>query len=149
MQETVKAVSAELQNYADRGIFQNFSLAEQAGKGSVNYRFHWLAEMPFNLRLNVQKSEIEIKDVLPAVPFRSKMDKEFRSFLQQRSAESIPSHRRLDDQRFTFSCKNLRRNYRLVLVFNPVMVAMLQKQRLTFFMKYLIFVMTFCLFQSR
>lgn len=106
MQETVKAVSAELQNYADRGIFQNFSLVEQASNGSVKYRFHWLAEMPFNLTLYAQKSKIEIRDILPAVPFRSEMDKEFRIFLQQRSAESVPLHRRLDDQRFTFSCKN-------------------------------------------
>jgi len=106
MQEIVKVVSAELKGYADRGIFRNFSTVQSGNSRNVNFRFHWLAESPFHLTLNPAKPELVLKGVLPSVPFRSDMDREFRDFLRQRCDSSIPSHRRLDADRFEFSCRN-------------------------------------------
>lgn len=105
MSTVFSSVRSELQTYADRGIFQNFSVSDPRG-GKAEFRFHWLAEKPFQLNLNVNKCELEIKDVLPAIPYRSDMDKEFRDFLTARSDASIPEHRRLDSNRYSFQCKN-------------------------------------------
>ncbi len=119
MQEIVKAVSSELQNYADRGIFQNFSQVPSSKGGIVDFRFSWLADSPFHLKLNSSKPELELKDVLPAVPFRSDMDKAFRTFLRQRSDVSIPPHRRLDVERFAFNCRNRQQNLSVIIGFRP------------------------------
>lgn len=119
MQEIVKAVSSELQNYADRGVFQNFSLAPTARGDSVDFWFHWLTSSPFHLKLNSSKPELELKNVLPAVPFRSDMDKAFRAFISQRSDASIPSHRRLDAERFDFNCRNRQQNLSVIIGFRP------------------------------
>ena len=106
MQEIAEAVSSELQNYANRGVFQNFSTNESTNGSTINYRFHWLAQSPFQIGLDTNKSELELKNVLPSVPFRSAMDKDFRAFVKQRCDVSIPVHRRLDAERFDFTCRN-------------------------------------------
>ena len=117
MQEVVKAVSAELQQYADRGIFQNFSQVAAGGGNKVNYRFNWLADSAFVLALKPDRQELELKDVLPAVPFRSDMDRAFRQFLILRSAASVPAHRRLDADRFGISCRNRQQKLSVILSF--------------------------------
>ena len=100
-----EVVRSELQTYADRGIFQNFSSSDLGGKFS-EFKFHWLTEKPFLLKLNVAKYELELKSVLPAVPFRSDMDKAFRSFLVERCSEGVPDHRKIDAKRFSIKAKN-------------------------------------------
>jgi hypothetical protein len=117
-QEVVKAVSAELQQYADRGIFQNFSQFVAGGGNTVSYRFNWLAESPFVLALKPNSQELELKELLPGVPFRSDMDRAFRQFLIQRSAASVPAHRRLDADRFAISCRNRQQKLSVILGFN-------------------------------
>ena len=110
-------VKSELQAYSDRGIFQKFSAREPNGS-NAEFRFNWLAEKPFQLRLNTEKCELELKDVLPAVPYRSEMDRAFREFLIKRSDDSIPSHRRLDSERFSFQCKNRSKNLSIKIGFD-------------------------------
>ena len=118
MHETVSTVNSELQNYADRGIFQNFSVKEAANGNSAEFRFHWLAESAFHLSLNAEKGQLELKDVLPSVPFRSSMDKAFRIFLIERCGQSVPEHRRLDRDRFSFSCRNRRQKLSIIIGFS-------------------------------
>lgn len=115
MQTVIEAVSSELQSYAHRGIFQNFSQAPSAT--GVDFRFHWLTEKPFHLQLNSKKSEIVLKAVLPAVPFRSDMDKAFRDFLNQRCDSSVPAHRRLNADRFDFNCRNRQKTLSVGIAF--------------------------------
>ncbi|MCH7815098.1 MAG: hypothetical protein IIC60_00885 [Proteobacteria bacterium] len=117
MQQIVRAVTSELQNYADRGIFQNFSRIQSADGSQVDFRFRWLATTPFHLKLNTSKPELELRNVLPAVPFRSEMDKAFRAFLIQRCDTSIASHRRLDGSRFAFNCRNRQQNLSVAIGF--------------------------------
>lgn len=105
-QDLVQAVKSELQAYADRGVFQNFGINESATANKVEFRFNWLTQTPFQLHLNTGKSQLEIRDVLPAVPFRSEMDKAFRQFIIDRCDKSLPAHRRLDGDKFAFSCRN-------------------------------------------
>ena len=100
-----EVVRSELQTYADRGIFQNFSSSDPGGKFS-EFKFNWLTEKPFLLRLNSTMHELELKGVLPAVPFRSDMDKAFRNFLVERCRDEIPTHRKIDAKRFSIKAKN-------------------------------------------
>ncbi|HJO12472.1 MAG: hypothetical protein QGG67_20525 [Gammaproteobacteria bacterium] len=118
MQELAKAVRTELQGYADRGIFQKFAVRD-AGGGVVEFCFNWLAEAPFYLRLNTNKPELELKDVLPSVPFRSEMDKALRKFIVSRSDEALPDHRRLDASRFDFTCRNRQGKLSIRIGFAP------------------------------
>lgn len=117
MSTVFTAVKSELQNYADRGIFQNFSVRDPSA-GRAEFKFSWLAENPFQINLNLNKSELEVRDVLPAVPYRSDMDKALREFLSSRCDKSIPEHRRLDGDRFSFQCKNRADTVSIVIGFN-------------------------------
>ncbi len=119
MQDIVGAVKAELQGYADRGVFRNFSISESTTGKAVEFRFQWLAESAFILKLNSEKPELQLRNVLPAVPFPSEMDTAFRNFLIQRCDESIPAHRRLDGGRFSFVCRNRQQMLSVVIGFAP------------------------------
>ena len=116
----VSAVTNELRSYADRGIFSNFSVRPSgAGAGLVHYRFHWLTDSSFHIKLNPARRVLELQELLPAVPFRSQMDKAFRQFLTGRAANSVPEHRRLDDQRFQFKCSNRQQKLSVAITFAP------------------------------
>ena len=110
-QSMVSEVTDELRSYAERGVFRKFSILP-ANRGLAKaryqtcYKFNWLSETPINLVLNPKKSSLNIVDVLPGIAYRSNMDKEFRSFLRDRTAAEVPEHRKLDDQRFKISCTN-------------------------------------------
>ena len=105
MTKVLEVFRSELQTYADRGIFQNFSCIN-VGDKFCEFKFHWMTNNPFILRLNVVKHELELRGVLPSVPYRSDMDNAFRRFLVSRCAEDIPTHRRLDGKRLSIKAKN-------------------------------------------
>ena len=105
MAKVYEVVRSELQTYADRGIFQSFSSSNLGDKLS-EFKFHWLTEKPFLMKLNALKHELELRSVLPAVPFRSDMDKAFRNFLVERCSAGIPEHRKIDAKRFSVKAKN-------------------------------------------
>ena len=117
MIEISDLVRSELQIYASRGIFQNFSVSNSGSK-NFKFKFDWLSKNTFSLRLNTEKCQIELQDVLPAVHFRSDMDKAFREFLGSRSALSVPSHRRLNENRFAIQVKNRRQNLSVIVNFS-------------------------------
>ena len=117
MIEISDLVRSELQTYASRGIFQNFSVSNSGSK-NLKFKFNWLSKKPFSLRLNTEKCQIELQDVLPAVHFRSDMDKAFREFLGSRSGLSVPSHRRLDENRFAIHVKNRHQNLSVIVNFS-------------------------------
>lgn len=119
MQELNGAVRTELQSYADRGVFRNF-IVSNSGGSTVDFYFNWLAEVPFHLRLNTNKAELELKDVLPSIPFRSEMDTALRNFITARCDESLPDHRRLDASRFNFTCRNRQQNLSIKIGFDPI-----------------------------
>ena len=96
---------SELQTYADRGIFQNLSCNNIENKVS-EFKFHWMTDKQFSLRLNVIKHQLELRNILPSVHYRSDMDNAFREFLLSRCAGEIPAHRRLDGKRLTIKARN-------------------------------------------
>ena len=105
MTKVLEVFRSELQTYADRGIFQNFSCINVGEKVS-EFKFHWMTEKPFLLRLNVVKHELELRRILPSVPYRSDMDNAFRRFLLARCAEEVPNHRRIDGKRLSIKARN-------------------------------------------
>ncbi len=110
---------SELQIYADRGIFQNLSCNNLGDKIS-EFKFHWMTDRQFLLRLNVIKHELELRNILPSVPYRSDMDNAFRGFLLSRCSEEIPVHRRLDDKRLTIKAKNKNGDVSVLIGFSEI-----------------------------
>ena len=117
MTKVLEVFRSELQTYADRGIFQNFSFINVGDKFS-EFKFHWMTEKPFLLRLNVVKHELELRRILPSVPYRSDMDNAFRRFLLERCAEEIPVHRLLDGTRLSIKAKNKNRDVSVLIGFS-------------------------------
>ena len=123
VEATISNVQATLEDYAHRGVFQKFSVATaDRGKAKqeqqVSFNFRWLCEDNFRVILNPTKNTLELHEVLPAAPFRSEIDQAFRDFLKQRTDKSIPEHRRLDDQRFSFKCSNKNQKLSIRINFN-------------------------------
>lgn len=106
MKDNAANIKTVFQDYADRGVFSNFSVLESNSKKPTQFVFNWLAETPFQIKHHSGRNELEIHRILPRVSYRSPMDKAFREFLQQRCADSVPEHRRLDDKKYRFSCRN-------------------------------------------
>ena len=117
MTEVFEVFSSELQAYADRGIFQNLS-CNILGEKISEFKFHWMTDKQFTLRLNVIKHELELRNILPSVPFRSDMDSAFREFIISRCAQEIPIHRRLDGERLNIKAKNKNGNVSVLIGFS-------------------------------
>ena len=96
---------SELQTYADRGIFQNLSCNNIENKVS-EFKFHWMTDKQFSMRLNVIKHQLELRNILLSVRYRSDMDNAFRRFLLARCAEEVPNHRRIDGKRLSIKARN-------------------------------------------
>ena len=84
---------SELQTYADRGIFQNLS-CNNLGNNVSEFKFHWMTDKQFSLRLNLVKHQLELRNILPSVPYRSDMDNAFREFLLSRCRAELYLHSR-------------------------------------------------------
>ena len=110
---------SELQTYADRGIFQNLS-CNNLGNNVSEFKFHWMTDKQFSLRLNLVKHQLELRNILPSVPYRSDMDNAFREFLLSRCAEEIPVHRRLDGKRLTIKAKNKNGDVSVLIGFSEI-----------------------------
>ena len=110
---------SELQTYADRGIFQNLSCNNLGDKVS-EFKFHWMTDKQFSLRLNVTRHELELRNILPSVPYRSDMDSAVRGFLLSRCTENIPVHRRLDGKRLSMKAKNKNGDVSVLIGFSEV-----------------------------
>lgn len=117
MGSAVAEVKEALQEFADRGVFTQFKVSEPGGSRPADFQFQWLAESAFHLKLYESKRQLVIHKVLPGVPFRSSMDKEFREFLAGRSDKSVPRHRRLDSKRFSPQCRNSKGAISVALTF--------------------------------
>ena len=117
MTEVFEVFRSELQAYADRGIFQNLS-CNIIGENISEFKFHWMTDKQFTLRLNVIKHELELRDILPSVSFRSDMDNAFRGFILSRCTKEIPIHRRLDGERLNIKAKNKNGNVSVLIGFS-------------------------------
>ena len=94
----IAAVRQCLQGYADRGVFRGYTERPEKG-GRLRFRFSWLAQDPYDLRYEADSGTLTFFNVLPNVGGRSSLARALRAFVADRSASSLPPHRRIDPKR--------------------------------------------------
>lgn len=94
----ISTVTAVLENYAQRGIFRGFSRGP-AASGKASFRMTWHRDRQFELILDVARKTLRFPLVLPDVPARSEMFREFEAFVASRFSAELPPHRRMDSRK--------------------------------------------------
>ena len=93
--EAAGRIGDVLEYYAGRGVFSGFSRRAQRASGA-EFRLRWHREQVFRWVWNEAKQTLRISCVLPAVPARSAMYRDFRAWLVARQDDALPPHRRCD-----------------------------------------------------
>ncbi len=99
------AVEKELRRYADRGVFRSFDAKDERA-GKRRFTMAWLGPRSQELVYDAKRRTLTFPALLPNLPARSSMYREFREFLQSRSDETLPAHRRIDPDRSNAVCTN-------------------------------------------
>jgi len=85
-------VGGVLETYAARGVFKGFS---RTGPGS--WRMLWHRDRYFDLQLS--DGVLWFPEVLPSVPARSKMMREYKAFVAGFAKPELAEHKRIDPAR--------------------------------------------------
>jgi len=104
-----------MEGYAKRGVFRGFQ-AQPARRGVAVFRMVWHRDRTFDLIVDTIRKTISIPVVLPSVPVRSSLWKDFKAFVESHHAEALPTHRRVEKSRARLRCANLRGNVSLTIV---------------------------------
>jgi hypothetical protein len=96
-------VTGTLRQYADRGVFRGFSVAEGRGGRQV-YSFTWLTRRPVKLLFDPQRNGLSLSDMFPRVGSHSMMVQELRQLVRDRSSRKLPAHKRLDRRKARLTC---------------------------------------------
>jgi len=110
----VARVGDILEEYAARGVFRGFSRRE-IGKQRGQFRVQWHRRQLFDFTYDGAKKSLRIACVLPQVPAKSSMYKEFKAWLKTRQDDSLPDHRRCDSKKATLKSYNRGGNIALTL----------------------------------
>lgn len=94
-----------LETYAQRGVFRGFSRGPVRG-GRAHFKVLWHRDQLFEIVLDLNRSTIGFSSVLPQVPGRSAMYREFREYVASRQSDSLPDHRRIDPAKAAAKCSN-------------------------------------------
>jgi hypothetical protein len=103
----IQRVAAVLENFANRGVFRGFSRGTVRG-GRPSFKLLWHRDRMFELIVDVDRGVLRMPAVLPSVPAKSSMYREFRQFVDSRQSASLPPHRRIDSAKATVVCTNAR-----------------------------------------
>ena len=66
----------------------------------------WHRDQYFDFKLNTRKKTLRIPIVLPRVPARSSMYREFKEFIASRQSDGVPGHRRVDPRNVSIRISN-------------------------------------------
>ena len=94
-----------LETYAHRGVFRGFSRGPERS-GRAYFKVVWHRDQLFEIVLDLNRSTIGFSSVLPQVPARSAMYREFREYVASRQSDSVPDHRRIDPAKAMAKCSN-------------------------------------------
>jgi hypothetical protein len=108
-------VRERIKHYSDQGVFQGY-LETDAGRGKTLFAFRWLLGQEFSLVLDPAKQQLVMRNLLPCVENRSFIDSDLRLFVANRSALTLPKHRRLDIDRVSLSYTNRKQNVSLIML---------------------------------
>jgi hypothetical protein len=98
-------VGDTLEDYAQRGIFQAFS-RQQQGRQRGEFRVLWHRNQLFQWNWDGGKRSLRIACVLPGVPAKSSMYRQFKAWLKQRQDPALPPHRQCDPEKLTLKTYN-------------------------------------------
>lgn len=94
-----------LEGFAGKGIFRGFSRHERSG-GNAEFRLLWHRDQLFRWVWSDARQTLRISCVLPAVPAKSAMYRDFKAWLQARQDPALPPHRRCDPAKLTLKTYN-------------------------------------------
>ncbi|MEO8028486.1 MAG: hypothetical protein ABI823_18540, partial [Bryobacteraceae bacterium] len=103
--DPLAAVEAQLEAYAERGVFRSFSRTSLKA-GIAEFRFFWLLNLPFRMTFDSKRGVLAFPKLLPKVPAASELNTALKEFVENCSAEDRPEHRRLDPLRLRTRCSN-------------------------------------------
>lgn len=92
---TLDQIGTLLESYATRGVFRGFSRGPVSGSKAI-YRMLWHRDRFYDLEADLAKATLHIPQLLPKVPARSEMDREFQAYIESRHSTDLPEHRRID-----------------------------------------------------
>ena len=101
----VEKVAALLEGYATRGVFRGFSRGPSI-KTRAGFKMMWHRDRFFELVLDVSKRTLRFPVVLPEVPVKSAMYREYQQFIKSRHSADLPAHRRIDSAKARVQCAN-------------------------------------------
>jgi hypothetical protein len=103
-----------MEDYAKRGVFRGFT-QQRARNGVAAFRMLWHRDLVFDLIVDTKKKTILIPVVLPAVPARSTLYKDFKAFVESHHAATLPDHRRIEKTKARVRCANRRGSVALTM----------------------------------
>ena len=103
------------------------------------FKICWHRDRSFDFLVDTAKATLHIPLVLPQVPARSAMYREFKGFLAERSSKEMLAHRRIDSKKARVACGNKGGNVSVTLTVRGTVIgkltATLQTDKLTFTQK--------------
>jgi hypothetical protein len=108
---TIEQAQNLLEGYAERGVFRGFSRV-----APNTFKLRWHHDRDFELTVNLRTNTLRIPIVLPEVPARSAMYREFRQFVEERQAKDRLQHRRIDPDKAAIRCSNHAGNIGLTVI---------------------------------
>jgi len=103
-----------MQDYGNRGVFTGLS-SRIVRPGVVSFTARWHRALVFTLTVDASSRTLTIPVVLPNVPARSAMYRNYRAFVASHHSRSLPSHRRTDAAKTRLACRNRRGKVSLVV----------------------------------
>ena len=103
--ELAAKARAFLDAVSRRGVFQGFSEGASTA-GQLRFALVWHQNKRFELLVDLGKAAVLMPMVLPNVPSRSALDRNFRSFVKACSEDETRPHRRIDPAKVAISCVN-------------------------------------------
>lgn len=107
-------VGSILEEYAARGVFRGFSRGSVSGN-KAEFEFVWHYDRVFELSYEHAKAALRLRTVLPQLPAKSPMYRDFKRFLKSRRDAALPEHRRIDPARAVAKPYNRAGNVALTL----------------------------------
>ena len=95
-------------------MFRGFSRGP-AGNGKAAFGMVWHRGRRFDVTVDTRRGTIHCPLVLPMVPVRSAMYRQFRAFVKGCQDPGLPDHRRIDSGKATVACANRGGNVSLTM----------------------------------
>ena len=99
-----ETVDTLLRSRAEQGLFRAF--ASKRVRGRLNCTVGWLGGSAMEIVFDPRSSRLVFRDLLPEMPLRSSIYKDFQGFLRGRTVPEVPEHRRIDPARIVLKSTN-------------------------------------------